>query len=103
MEHVKIKHSNSNCKDCNERFSTSNDLLLHMADIPSKKTVQLEYVKANDDKNAKVEASIEDVKLLKCIQCNKLVSNDDTYMGGTRQDGKRLTIWEFYTLYIKYS
>ena len=46
---MKIKHSDQKCNICGEVFSTVTDLLQHMADKHSKKTIHFECVKAKDD------------------------------------------------------
>ena len=50
---MKIKHSDHKCNICGEGFSTVTDLLQHMADKHSKKTVRFECVKDKDDINAR--------------------------------------------------
>ena len=83
-KHMKIKHSVHKCNICGEGFSTVTDLLQHMADKHSKKTVHFECVKAKDDINAKddtfakVEENMKNVNMFKCLKCNKLFSKDDT-------------------------
>ena len=70
-KNMEMKHSDHKCNICGEGFSTVTDLLQHMADKHSMKTVHFKCVKAKDDINAmdeKVEENLKDFNIFKCLK-----------------------------------